>query len=269
MLGFACLFVLLGGVFMLSDVGEDILPTRMHLSAANIQSVSGEYFINVYKKETPLMVSTRPRGSSRRVTFNILSGEDCLSITPRAGIWPGAYATLTLLADANGSYQFGRPVKIVIQSNQLMEVLNVRICLPPDQVTFDFKIRHRITGTEVAAIPVQDYKQDLYGGTNNAMPVKSDSLYRFHPELRVFGTAVRSSLVKFEAVPQDAGCRARLLDILKEDPNFPELMNGFPYNTIYIPMELLLNLNTEPIRFKITATYMEQEFVAFYDLFIV
>jgi hypothetical protein len=267
MLGVSCLFLILGGIFILTGGGASIIPSSIHLAAAGLYKDSaGVYCMDVYKKETPLTVSTKPKGASEAVEFQIIRGQDCLSVTPR--IWPGASAVLTLLADSNGSYQFGRSVEILIKSKYPSEVLKVNICLPPDQVTFGFQIRNRITEKEFRVISSDDYKKDVYGGTNDVMPTKNNSLFKFYPELKVFGTTVKASLVTFTAMPQDLNCRARLLDIGKNDPVFPELPNGF--SCIYIPAELLEKPNaSEPVRFKITASYMGQEFIDFFDLYIV
>jgi hypothetical protein len=277
-LGFGCLFFVLGGIFLLAGLGNvNVRPSRIHFAAAGLSEPSDDetfYSLDVFKPTTALHVNTGPFGSARRITFTIIEGEDCLTITPR--IWPGETAEITLKGDTHTAFQFGRTAIISVRSGQAQEFLHINIVLPPDQVSFGFNIHdlRNDVNLEGNAISARAYRDEVYRGYPGSVsptPPFSSS-FVLNTAFRVWGAAISQASpadvssgntagrVVISALPNGMDTGVRLFGVNSGDIAFPDLPSGF--TNIYIPFEILRSVIADPsenasatIRFLIIGDY--------------
>lgn len=271
MLTLGCILVLVGGFIMLSGGGgaPSISPDKIHISAPGLVYYADDnyYGMDVFQKDTSIMVNTSPIGASRRVTFTIFQGAECLSITPATQ--PGGIATITLKGDSKTPYKFGGIVRVLVKSDQVSEELRVRIVLPSDQVRFNFGLWDE--GGSVAEVSAFNYFNQVYSDYP-FIAEKSD--YIFTSTLNVFGGLVDGK--NFQASPRGVDYGIRLFGVPKDDPSPPSgLTSGQGFKNIYIPIEVLLQVMESPhanaydtFRFMISAEY-EGSHINFFELKIV
>ena len=280
-------FLALSGIFILSGGMESTKPNKLFLTDNGIYMDSdGEYNMDVWQKETSVMASTSPKGSSERITFAIVDGDDCLQISDSKGkdingkgfIWPGASAKLTLSGGSNTSYKFGRTVKIDVKSHLESRRLNVKICLPPDQVGFSYRLYNFTNNFDLLnyAISAPSYESYVKYGPDEK-PTSALSPFVFEPKIIIFGTEIQAD--KFSAVWIDAGSaeiasfyQMRLFGIEKGDP---DVSGGF--GNMYIPQYILNQVKSgskpEVFTFLVTATAqyegVDYPFIDYFNLTIV
>lgn len=263
-----------GGVMLLSGLGgggSSFSPQKIHFTAPGLVAHEdmNYYSMEVFKKHTSIMVNTSPWGSSRRVNFEILQGEEYLTITP--SIWPGELAVMTLVGDANNPYQFGKTVIISVKSGQEHEFLHVMIVLPPDQVSFQFELKNESTGWPITEISAETYYKDVY--SNYPISIEAASKFQFNARLNVFGGLVAGT--QFRASPQGTDYHIRLFGVSENDPNPSGLQPGQIFRNIYIPVEVIRQVKDSDnpnayrtFRFMISSEYLGQH-IGFFELRII
>ena len=273
--------LLMGGVFLLTGSPVVTLPNELCLTAAGLKAglapdQDGEYHLSVYQKKTALAVSTSPRGSSSEVTFNIEWGDSFINVeAPRKSkdglpsIWPGDFADLVLKEDEHNGFYFNnlQPIRIRIKSDQQSAVLNVKICLPADQVKFDFQLTSSFYGFALTEISAQDYMDIIYGGYENAV-----GPYKFNAGFSVLGNELSNVTIEEPEEVSDIPTGIKLLGFKLDDPeHFSDFPSGFA--NIFIPRDWLEWILQKPnasitARFKITVDYYGKH-IDFFELRIV
>lgn len=260
-----------GGVFMVTGLGgggSTLSPEKIHFTAPGLiaHPEEGYYSMDVFKKNTYVMVNTSPWGSSQKVTFEIQQGAESLSISP--AIWPGETAVLTLIGDEYTPYQFGRTAVILVKSGQEQEFLHVNIVLPPDQVSFKFQLKNERTGQLLNELSAGSYFADVYH--DYPISTETKSRFEFSSTLNVFGGLLEAT--QFKANPQDLDDGIRLFGVTEDDIPPPGLSVGSSFTNIYIPVVLLLDIiqskTAKTYSFMISAEYLGQH-VNFFELKIV
>lgn len=262
LLGFAVLFLAAGGIFMLSGGTAAAAPNRIYLSGSNSAvGADGEYYMSVYERQTAVMASTSPLGSSKRLTFQVVEGEDCLDITP--SVWPGESAVITLKGDSGIAFKFGGTARIFVKTKngQQSAYLNVKICLPPHALASEFVLRYYPSFSQVysGTISAQYYNYEVYEGEHgqyNSLNPRNSSAYIMDCTVTAFGAKIAG--VTFTAAAQDAN----YADI--------KLFGKAGFTGIFVPQEFLSGKNDIVVRFMVVAEHESfGEYVDFFDLYII
>ena len=293
-LGLGCLFVLLGGLFMLTGVASTpIRPGEIHLATSGIvrDEITGSYKLDISRRETSVMVSTAPLGSGSRVTFDtgtpgntepdsginrilrITDAEDRdLTATNRNGrhinaIWPGESFIITLVGGAETSFQFGEKVSILVKSEAAEVLLEVNIVLPPGQAGFDFVLREAALHLPVEEIRAQDYYDAVYRSFALGGTLAHGSPYEFVPRFMVWGSEIRNVDVTVTPVDFAVGF-IELQGIPRNTPGW----GPFGFENIYIPQEVIVSVMSSrvPMEFVfMVTTYHFGKHIDFFTLRIV
>jgi len=268
-----CLLFAVGGFLSLSTMSSgggssNIPPDSIHFTAPGIvhHADAGYYHMSVFQKHTSIMVNTGPWGSARRVTFEIQQGAEYLEITPT--IWPGSMATITLIGDQDNPYQFGQTVIILVKSGQAQEFLHVRIDLPPEQVSFQFRLWNDRNNVTISEISASTYFWDVY--SDYPISTSSSSRFRFTSVLNVFGGIVDGARFSASAQGVDHGIRLFGIPVGEDHPS-----GISDFTNVFIPIEVLYQIIDDPrmdasmtFRFMISAEYLGDH-IDFFELRIV
>lgn len=274
-LGIGVMFFLLGAFLAIAANGNSGPPAEsVHLTASGMNYNHPRYNLEVFKKETEIMVAVSPAGSARLTNIDVQSGSEFIEVQDKngkkvnnvrnRGIWPGDKAFLVLIPDDSDSYGFGQEVEIYFRSGNRSATLVVSITLPQGEVGFDFVLRDtRVPTRTSTSIPAEDYL--VYNGwlTDSTTVARMPLPYYIDKNITVWGKVVDPNIVTWTATPVGVSFD---IDLFREN---------FPRNNpdgIYIPpwplLESYWQNKTVVVRFMITAMYSNQSYIEFYDLTI-
>jgi hypothetical protein len=245
------LFVILGTVFLLSDV--NIKATSINLQASGLTYNQGRYNLDVNKKQTAITVNTEPGNrATAPVRFSVVDGGDCATVTN--SVYSGGIAILTLKEDKtnNNAFKYGGQMNISVSCGNLPAViLRVTISVPEEQV--DIALNMYKNGTEPKVqISAHEYLTEA---------LSAWSPYKLERKFTIWNTPVGENNVTWSETCLDGEYGIRLFG----DTGF---------TNIKIPTQLLQMIlskenKTLTLRFQITARYLNKDYIDYFALEIV
>lgn len=260
LIALGALIFLIGVVMMISDPSANTTAaTAMHFNASGIvKELDGTYSLNVYAKNTSLLVYADPGNNvGKRVTFTVMGGGEQYIQKPE-NVYPGGMTTITLKTDPsnNNAFYYGQKIQIHAQCGQIQKVLFVTISVP-DKISFGYQLNY-FYYTPLSEISAETYTERVYGPQPN-------NEYRLDTRFYIDGIQIRNAIenetlnrVKWSAVSLEANYE---VEIIGENVEIP----------IGILQMVSLDVEKKPliINFLVTAEYLGKKYTDIFTLKIV